>query len=142
VEWEYACRAGTVTPFHFGETITSELANYDGSETYNDGPKGGSRRKTTVVGTFPANDWGLHDMHGNVWEWCEDDWHGSYEGAPEDGSAWVDADRKGRKLLRGGSWNGFPGYCRSAFRGLNTRGFTSGDVGFRVCCEPPRILLK
>jgi formylglycine-generating enzyme required for sulfatase activity len=141
-EWEYACRAGTVTPFHFGETITSELANYDGSETYNDGPKGEYRGKTTVVGIFPANNWGLHDMHGNVWEWCEDDWHGSYEGAPADGSAWVDVDRTKGKLLRGGSWGNFPRDCRSAIRFSGMRDITNYDVGFRVCCEPPRILLS
>jgi formylglycine-generating enzyme required for sulfatase activity len=141
-EWEYACRAGTVTPFHFGETITSELANYDGSATYNDEPKGKYRGKTTAVGTFPANDWGLHDMHGNVWEWCEDDWHGSYEGAPADDSPWVDADRTDRKLLRGGSWNFVPRYCRSANRYSYARDNAGNDVGFRVCCEPLRILLS
>ena len=76
-QWEYACRAGTKTPFHFGETITTELANYAGGYTYNDGPKGERRGETKDVGSFPANDWGLYDMHGNVWEWCEDDWHDS-----------------------------------------------------------------
>jgi formylglycine-generating enzyme required for sulfatase activity len=142
-EWEYACRAGTVTPFHFGETITSDLANYDGSETYNDGPKGKDRGKTTTVGTFPANDWGLHDMHGNVWEWCADDWHGSYEGAPADGSAWMDSERSNiTKLLRGGSWYFNPGICRSANRISDARVNANHDVGFRVCCEPPRILLS
>jgi formylglycine-generating enzyme required for sulfatase activity len=142
-EWEYACRAGTVTPFHFGETITSELANYDGSRIYNDGPKGKYRSKTTAIGTFPANDWGLHDMHGNVWEWCEDDWFESYIGAPADGSARVASDRSNTtKLLRGGSWSLIPWYCRSANRVNVTRDYSDNDVGFRVCCEPPRILLS
>jgi formylglycine-generating enzyme required for sulfatase activity len=140
-EWEYACRAGTVTPFHFGETISTELANYQGSETYNNGPKGEYRGETTKVGVFPANPFGLYDMHGNVWEWCEDDWHGNYEGAPSDGSAWVELDRSNTyKLVRGGSWFNLPFSCRSAsrssFNGINY------DVGFRVVCEPPRILLS
>jgi formylglycine-generating enzyme required for sulfatase activity len=140
-EWEYACRAGTVAPFHFGETISTELANYDGSEAYNNGPKGEYRKKTTDVGVLPANDWGLHDMHGNLWEWCEDDWHGNYEGAPSDGSAWVELDRSNTyKLVRGGSWINFPNYCRSASRDYFD--VIYDVVGFRVVCEPPRILLS
>jgi formylglycine-generating enzyme required for sulfatase activity len=140
-EWEYACRAETETPFCFGETISTELANYQGSETYNDGLKGEYRKKNTDVGVFPANDWGLYDMHGNVWEWCEDDWHDNYQGAPSDGSAWVDADRsKTRKLLRGGSWYNAPNYCRSASRNNFIDLFNF--VGFRVVCELPRILLS
>jgi formylglycine-generating enzyme required for sulfatase activity len=140
-EWEYACRAGTVTPFHFGETISSELANYDASEVYSNGPKGEDRKKTTDVGVFPANDWGLHDMHGNVWEWCEDDWCINFDGAPGDGSAWVEFEQvKTNKLVRGGSWFNFPGDCRSASRGSNFD--VSGIVGFRVVCELPRILLS
>jgi formylglycine-generating enzyme required for sulfatase activity len=86
-EWEYACRAGTTTPFHFGETITTELTNYDGDYTYASGLKGKYRKQTTEVGTFPPNAFGLYDMHGNVWEWCQDTWHDSYKGAPTDGSA-------------------------------------------------------
>ena len=89
-EWEYACRAGTTTPFHFGETMTSDLANYRATETYGAGVKGTYRGETTVVGSFEAaNAFGLYDMHGNVWEWCLDDWHDNYEGAPTDGSAWL-----------------------------------------------------
>jgi formylglycine-generating enzyme required for sulfatase activity len=89
-QWEYACRAGTTTPFHFGDTISTELANYDGDYLYGQGSKGIYRQQTTDVASFPANAWGLHDMHGNVWEWCLDEWRASYEGAPVDGSAWED----------------------------------------------------
>jgi formylglycine-generating enzyme required for sulfatase activity len=118
-QWEYACRSGTTTPFYFGETITPELVNYNGTDTYNDGLEGEYRRKTTDVGTFPANEWGLYDLHGNVYEWCEDDWHGSYEGAPIDGSAWVEnGQRSAGKLLRGGSWYSVPWNCRSIFRAM------------------------
>jgi formylglycine-generating enzyme required for sulfatase activity len=138
-EWEYACRAGTVTPFHFGATISSELANYRGSETYNNGPEGEYRKETTDVGVFPANDWGLYDMHGNIWEWCEDDWHDNYEGAHREGSAWIDSGAE-YKLVRGGSWNIYPSNCRSASRINNF--VISINVGFRVVCEPPRILLS
>ncbi len=108
-QWEYTCRAGTTTPFHFGKIITTDLANYNGNYSYNDSPKGKYREQTTEVGSFLANAWGLCDMHGNVWEWCADDWHGDYTGAPSDGSAWLENDKsdqnKADKLLRGGSWN-------------------------------------
>ncbi|MFM6278998.1 MAG: formylglycine-generating enzyme family protein, partial [Dolichospermum sp.] len=113
-QWEYACRAGTTTPFHFGDRITTDLANYDGNYTYGDGLKGVHRKGTTDVGFFPPNLFGLHDMHGNVWEWCQDDWHDNYEGAPIDGSAWISLSN--RKVLRGGSWNYYPVLCRSASR--------------------------
>jgi formylglycine-generating enzyme required for sulfatase activity len=147
-QWEYACRAGTTTPFHFGETITSELANYKASFTYANGPKGEDREQTTPVGMFPANAWGMQDMHGNVWEWCLDHWHDSYEGAPTDGSAWVDGeglngeDTSERvRLLRGGSWFNEPHGCRSACRNCIHPGSRGVDVGFRVCCLPPGSLL-
>jgi formylglycine-generating enzyme required for sulfatase activity len=147
-QWEYACRAGTTTPFHFGETITSELANYDASFTYANGPKGVYRQQTTPVGRFPANAWGLQDMHGNVWEWCLDQWHESYEGAPSDGSAWADEEglsgdesRESARLLRGGSWFYVPRLCRSAFRYGSRPGFRFDLVGFRVCCLPPGSLI-
>ncbi|NCR29365.1 MAG: formylglycine-generating enzyme family protein, partial [Microcystis aeruginosa LE13-04] len=93
-EWEYACRAGTTTPFYFGETITGKLANYNASNTYADEPKGEYRKETTPVGQFPPNAFGLYDMHGNVSEWCADDWHGNYDGAPTNGSAWLDSNQE------------------------------------------------
>jgi formylglycine-generating enzyme required for sulfatase activity len=139
---EYACRAGSITPFHFGSTISTELANYDGREAYDYSCKGEFRKQTTDVTSFPANAWGLHDMHGNVWEWCADHWHAYYEGAPEDGRAWLDEnpDEYKERLLRGGSWILGPQDCRSAARGFRQDGrFT--DVGFRVCCLPPDFLL-
>ncbi|MFO5527762.1 MAG: SUMF1/EgtB/PvdO family nonheme iron enzyme, partial [Cuspidothrix sp.] len=87
-EWEYACRAGTTTPFSFGDNITTDLVNYDGNYPYKSAPKGKHRQQTTDVGTFPPNAFGLYDMHGNVWDWCEDDWHDNYINPPTDGSAW------------------------------------------------------
>ena len=112
-EWEYACRAGTTTPFHFGATISTDQANYDGNSTYSNGKKGVYRQKTTPVGIFPANAWGLFDMHGNVWEWCAD-WYGPYpEEELKDPQVFVGGDRR---VCRGGSWDGGPWYCRSAYR--------------------------
>jgi formylglycine-generating enzyme required for sulfatase activity len=127
-EWEYACRAGTTTPFHFGETITSALANYCANTIYQSESKGEYRQQTTEVGTFPPNAFGLYDMHGNVWEWCQDHWHGSYQGAPNDGRVWLG------QWLRGGSWGSDPRFCRSATRNVNLGGRRLGAVGFRVVC--------
>jgi formylglycine-generating enzyme required for sulfatase activity len=134
-QWEYACRASTTTAFSFGETLTPELANYNGNNTYVSGPKGVYRQKTAEVGSFPANGWGLHDMHGNVWEWCLDSWHGTYKGAPPDGSAWT-TDGGANRLLRGGSWDGSPWICRSAYRSYGLPDGRSGSFGFRVWCLP------
>ena len=148
-QWEYACRAGTKTPFCFGDTISPELANYDGNYAYGnadadaDGPKGIYREQTTPVGMFPANAWGLQDMHGNVYEWCLDEWHENYEGAPIDGKAWLDATEGEKsneigntRLLRGGSWVSLPRYCRSACRNHGQPGNAFNRVGFRVVCLP------
>ncbi len=131
-EWEYACRAGTTTPFHFGETITANLANYDGNSTYALEPKGIYRQQTTDVGSFPPNAFGLYDMHGNVWEWCQDVWHENYKGAPSDGSAWELGGNKERRVQRGGSWLGTASNCRSANRTWNSTSIRSGNLGFRV----------
>jgi formylglycine-generating enzyme required for sulfatase activity len=129
-EWEYACRAGTKTPFHFGETISTDQANYVGDFIYGNGKKGVYRKKTTPVGSFPANAWGLHDMHGNVWQWCQD-WHGDYPQkdmvdpqGPENGE---------RRVLRGGSWYFYPEHCRSADRSRHVPGRRTFDIGFRLC---------
>ena len=138
-QWEYACRAGTTTPFHFGNMISPELANYDGNYAYVDGPKGVYRERTMPVETLPANAWGLQDMHGNVWEWCLDEWHESYEGAPTDGRAWVDAsegERVKTRLLRGGTWSSSPRNCRSAYRTYDRPGNAGISIGFRVVCLP------
>ena len=144
-EWEYACRAGTTTPFHFGDMITTEVANFDGNYTYNDSPKGEYREKTTEVGLFPANRWGLNDMHGNVWEWCEDDWHKDYQKAPQNGSAWKDQTQKEAsedyKVLRGGSWFNVRGIAVLPVAFNSVRALTAllkTDIGFRVSCELPR----
>ena len=177
-EWEYACRAGTTTPFHFGETIDAEIANYCAQDReisdkmysgkYGQGQLGEYREQTTLVGSFKvANLFGLHDMHGNVWEWCQDHWHGNYEGAPIDGSAWLNADETidgflsdetidgdpdsdemidgsvseiDRRLLRGGSWFSFPQNCRSAYRFRDVAGYRVNTFGFRVVFSA-RILL-
>ncbi|USR91741.1 SUMF1/EgtB/PvdO family nonheme iron enzyme [Phormidium yuhuli AB48] len=140
-EWEYACRAGTTTPFHFGEMITTEVANYDGNSTYNGGPKGDNRGETTPVGHFGiANAWGLSDMHGNVWEWCLDHWHNNYGKAPTDGSAWLSEDEGSTRVLRGGSWLDVPRHCRSASRYPDTPRNDGSDDGFRLVSVAPRTL--
>jgi formylglycine-generating enzyme required for sulfatase activity len=131
-EWEYACRAGTTTPFSFGETISPELANYNGNYTYGKEPKGKYRKKTTPVGSFPPNAFGLYDMHGNVWEWCEDFWHETYEGVPNDGSAWLTGGNQNLRVLRGGSWFDDPWFCRCANRDGYDPDFGLNFNGFRV----------
>jgi formylglycine-generating enzyme required for sulfatase activity len=124
-QWEYACRAGTTTPYAFGASLSKRQANIAGSGT-------------TAVGSYPANAWGLQDMHGNVWEWCADDWHPNYHGAPGDGRPWMEASAKLLipRLLRGGSWINHPRDCRSAFRNDFHPDIRNHYIGFRVCCLP------
>ena len=131
-EWEYVARAGTTGPFHFGATISTAQANYDGNYAYGSGRKGRYRRRTEPVGSFPANAFGVHDVHGNVREWVEDCWHDSYRGAPGDGGAWMVGGDCARRVLRGGSWDFGPWFLRSASRLRSSAGNRLDDAGFRV----------
>jgi formylglycine-generating enzyme required for sulfatase activity len=129
-EWEYACHANTTTDFYFGAALTKNLANHNSAEG-----------ETTDVGSYEPNAFGLYDMHGNIWEWCQDDWHDSYVGAPLDGSAWTDRndnDYQKEKLLRGGSWFSNPNNCRSAYRVRINADNRSSSGGFRVVYSPAR----
>ncbi|MGB3208561.1 MAG: formylglycine-generating enzyme family protein [Crinalium sp.] len=149
-EWEYACRAGTTTPFHFGKTISTEHANYRGVDresngvlfkgNYGDGPNGNFLEKTTPVNFFGiSNAFGLCDIHGNVWEWCQDHWHDSYNfKTPTDGSAWLSDDGTAMRIRRGGSWSTNPQNCRSAYRGKSDPQESVYCFGFRVCCSATR----
>jgi formylglycine-generating enzyme required for sulfatase activity len=139
-EWEYACRAGTTTPFCFGETITTDLANYGGNHCYANAPKGQVPKRTTQRGMFQPNNFGLYDMHGNVFEWCADYWHKNYKGAPTDGSVWLDENENDYRLIRGGTWDTAPGVCRSAYRTDTSPCCRNYYIGFRVVCEAPRTL--
>ena len=121
-EWEYACRAGTTTRYHFGDSLTPELASYDTNQT-------------TPVGNYPPNKFGLYGMHGNVWEWCQDHRHKNYKGAPTDGSAWDDQGESASRVLRGGSWINYPRLCRSASRLNNRPGSRLINLGFRVVVD-------
>ena len=132
-EWEYAARAGTTTPFHTGGTISPQQANFNDRYGYPNGYDEGGlfRRQTVPVGSFAPNAFGLHDVHGNVWEWVQDCWNGSHAGAPRDGSAWLSGDCSER-VLRGGSWSSRPSLLRAAFRGRNATGYRNPNFGFRV----------
>ncbi len=129
-EWEYACRAGTTTPFHFGDTLSTDQANFDGNFAYAAGKTGIRRGKTTPVGTFPANAWGLHDMHGNLWQWCQD-LYGDYPKTDvTDPQGPVKSDTR---VIRGGTWYTGPSLCRSARRdGMSANG-RDKYYGFRLC---------
>jgi formylglycine-generating enzyme required for sulfatase activity len=124
-EWEYACRAETTTKFYFGDDLTAKLANYNGNIG-----------ETTEVGIYPPNAFGLYDMHGNVWEWCQDHWHDNYQGAPIDGSVWT--GNNNTYVLRGGSWILNPNNCRSAYRLRSNTVSYLNNVGFRVVYAPAR----
>ena len=130
-EWEYACRAGTKTPFHYGDSLSSKQANFDGNFPYGGGDKGPCLVRTAKVGTYAPNAFGLYDMHGNVWEWCQD-WYDAdyYKNSPKEDPPGP-AQASGR-VVRGGSWGISGRRCRSAFRGGDGPGIRFDDLGFRV----------
>jgi formylglycine-generating enzyme required for sulfatase activity len=131
-EWEYACRAGTGTPFSTGETITTDYANYCGDHVFAGESAGVYRHTPTPAGTLPPNPYGIYDLHGNLWEMCADAWHTDYTGAPFSSQAWESGGERGYQVARGGSWHETPGSCRSAMR-LRMAASEHDDVfGFRV----------
>jgi formylglycine-generating enzyme required for sulfatase activity len=132
-EWEYAARAGTSTAFWWGNSITTDQANYDGNYRYNGSPQGEYRKKTLEVHSFQPNPWGLYQVHGNVWEWVQDQWHVNYEGAPVDGSAWEAGGREeDKRVLRGASWGDYPWNLRAAIRVRGDAGDRNSGNGFRL----------
>ncbi|MBD2775077.1 formylglycine-generating enzyme family protein [Iningainema tapete] len=142
-EWEYACRAGTETPFYFGDTISPQLASYDGSKRYRSGPKGQASKQTSEVGSHSAaNAFGLDEMHGNVWEWCADHWYDDYTNAPENGSVRITNNRVSPRVIRGGSWINEPSICRSAYRNGIPPGNKVLTIGFRVAVSLHEAYLK
>lgn len=128
-EWEYACRAGTTTPFNTGNNLTTNQANYNGNYPYLSNAKGAYRKKTIAVGSFAPNDWGLYDMHGNVWEWCQD-WYGKYSNNTQTNP--TGASSGTYRVLRGGSWTFNAVYCRSAYRTYTSPTSGSDGIGFRL----------
>jgi formylglycine-generating enzyme required for sulfatase activity len=135
-EWEYACRAGTTTAFHFGNVLNGQEANVDGNYPYGTSSKGPHLKRTTSVGSYSANNFGLFDMHGNVWEWCADWYDESYYGnSPVEDPA--GAASGSHRVLRGGSWLSYARRCRSAFRDVNTPDNRYDYLGFRVAFSPP-----
>jgi formylglycine-generating enzyme required for sulfatase activity len=130
-QWEYVARAGTTTPFYFGSRITTQQANFNGTDTYNGSSKGSFQNKTTEAGQYPPNAFGLYDMHGNVFEWTEDCWNDSYDSTPADGQTNTSGNCD-RRVLRGGSWKRGPIYLRSAIRRWYTLINRGDHIGFRV----------
>jgi formylglycine-generating enzyme required for sulfatase activity/Flp pilus assembly protein TadD len=132
-EWEYACRGGTKTPFHYGHTISTDLANYDGTSAYGFGALGEYRSQTLPICNFPVgNPFGLFDMHGQVWEWCADYWHDNYQGAPTNGEIWHAGGDDEFRIVRGGSWFNIPSRCRAAVRGKYSPDVWLDQIGFRI----------
>ena len=138
-EWEYATRAGTDGPFSFDGPIDTDKANYDGTYTYDDSLEGVYRQTTVPVSSLPANPWGLHEVHGNVWEWVEDCWHESYTDAPADDRAWLEGNEGdcGIRVLRGGSWAFEPDNLRAAYRVYSNPFNAVNYVGFRLARTHP-----
>jgi formylglycine-generating enzyme required for sulfatase activity len=132
--WEYACRAGTSTPFSFGETLTIEVANFNGEHTFREEPRGYYFHSTNEGGKFPPNAFGLYDMHGNLWEWCADNWLDDYRMSLRDGSDYQMFDNPYR-VARGGSWHEPPALCRSAARLRVLQTDADEFMGFRVVCD-------
>ena len=133
-EWEYACRAGSTTPFYTGENITTHQANYDGNYPYGDNGKGEYVKRTLPVGSFEPNAWGLYDMAGNVWEWCSD-WYGNYPACTLDNPKGAEIGYY--RVFRGGSWFDYAGCCRSADRCCNEPHKCDSNVGFRIVKDLP-----
>jgi formylglycine-generating enzyme required for sulfatase activity len=131
-EWEYVARSGMAASFWWGETISTGQANYDGNCTFRGGAKGEYRKKTVAVDSFEPNPWGFYNMHGNVWEWCEDLWHKNYEGAPTDGLVWLQGGDAASRVVRGGAWNNIPQSLRSANRIASRSDSRFNFLGFRV----------
>ncbi len=135
-EWEYACRAGTTTPFYFGDTISADQANYDGRHVYGSGRKGIYRKKTTRAGSFPANAFKLHDMHGNVWEWCRDWYKKDFFSKSSRNNPECEDLSSHYRVLRGGSWNYNPWHLRCANRHWFTPDYRNFVFGFRLIRLP------
>ncbi|MDJ0601275.1 MAG: SUMF1/EgtB/PvdO family nonheme iron enzyme [Crocosphaera sp.] len=132
-QWEYACRGGTTSPFYFGSTLTGDLANYMGKRLYGGESSSIYRQETTSVTAFYPNSFGLYDLHGNVWEWCADAWHSTYENASTSGKPWLSSQQQTRRVLRGGSWDEDAYHCRCASRyAYHPQAVGVSRIGFRV----------
>ena len=135
-EWEYACRAGTVTEFNLGTNVTPEQVNYDGNYPYVGGVKGQYRQKMVPAGTLAHNAWGLYEMHGNVWEWCAD-WFGPYAAEEQQDPAGAAAGQF--RVIRGGGWYSFARSCRSAYRFRFEPGDRGDNLSFRLAADNAEV---